>query len=100
VDTFHARIDAATYLTPAVGAWVIRDGATRDELRTLGITLVTFGIAAIAAVLATDTTVPAASRIDYGAGWWAFFGLNALPVLAGAALLSARPASAPAATPA
>jgi hypothetical protein len=100
VDAFHARIYAATYLTPAVGAWVIRGGATHDELRTLGITLVTFGIAAIAAVLVTDTQVPAAARVDYDARWWAFFALNALPVLAGAALLSARPASAPASTPA
>jgi hypothetical protein len=85
VDAFHARIYAATYLTPAVGAWVIRDGATPAELRTLGLTLVTFGIAALIAV-PTNT---------------AFFVVNAAPILAGAALLlSARPASAPAATPA
>jgi hypothetical protein len=99
VDAFHARIYAATYLTPAVGAWVIRGGATPAELKTLGATLVTFGVAAILAVLVTDLGVPAAARVDYDAGWWAFFALNALPVLAGAALLSARPVSAPAATP-
>ena len=46
VDAFHARIYAATYLTPAAGAWVLRSGATPEELRTLGITLVTFGVAA------------------------------------------------------
>ena len=100
VDAFHARIYAATYLTPAVGAWVLRTGATPAELRTLGVTLVTFGIAAILAVLVTDPVVPAAAQVDYDAGTWLFFAINVAPVLVGAALLSGARASAPAATPA
>jgi hypothetical protein len=83
VDAFHARIYAATYLTPAAGAWVLRSGATPEELRTLGITLVTFGVAALIAV-PTNTT---------------FFVINLAPILAGAALLvSEARGSAPAAT--
>ncbi len=100
VDAFHARIYAATYLTPAVGAWVLRTGATPAELRTLGVTLVTFGIAAILAVLVTDPVVPAAAQVDYDAGTWLFFAINVAPILIGAALLSGARASAPAATPA
>lgn len=90
VDAFHARIYAATYLTPGVGAWVLRRAGSRDEYRTLGITLVVFGVAAVLAVLLTDPVVPAAARVDYDAGTWAFFAINAVPVAIGAALL-ARP---------
>ena len=82
VDAFHARIYAATYLTPAVGAWVVRDGATQAELRTLGATLITFGIAATIAVPSSAS----------------FLAVNLAPLLAGLALLSAARASAPAAT--
>ena len=83
VDAFHARIYAATYLTPAAGAWVLRSGATPEELRTLGITLVTFGVAALIAVPTNAT----------------FFVINVAPILAGVALLvSEARGSAPAAT--
>jgi hypothetical protein len=84
VDDFHARIYAATYLTPAAGAWVVRNGATPEELRTLGLTQIVFGVAA---TIAVPTSL-------------AFFAINAVPVLVGAALLGAARASAPAATPA
>lgn len=100
VDAFHARIYAATYLTPAVGALVIRRGGTLDEIRTLAATLIVFGIAAVLALPATDAIVPAAAKIDYDAGTWAFLAINVAPVLAGAALLNAVRTSAPVATPA
>lgn len=85
VDAFHARIYSAAYLAPAVGAWVLRDGATPDELRTLGITFLTTGVAAIVAV-------------PTSAG---FLVLNIAPAVAGVALLlgaqrAGRPAAAPA----
>jgi hypothetical protein len=100
VDAFHARIYAATYLTPAVGALVIRRGGTVDEIRTLAATMIVFGIAAVLALLATDPIVPAAAKVGYDAGTWAFLAINAAPVLAGAALLNAVRTSAPVATPA
>jgi hypothetical protein len=62
---------------------VLRSGATPEELRTLGITLVTFGVAALIAVPTNPT----------------FFVINVAPILAGVALLiSEARASAPAAT--
>ena len=90
VDAFHARIYAATYLTPAVGLLVVRRAGTPDEFRTIGATMVIFGVAAIMGVLLTDSD----------AGTWGFFAINAAPILIGAAMLSAARASAPAATPA
>jgi hypothetical protein len=61
---------------------VLRSGATPEELRTLGITLVTFGVAALIAVPTNST----------------FFVINVAPIVAGVALLlSAARASAPAA---
>jgi hypothetical protein len=100
VDAFHARIYAATYLTPAVGALVIRRGGTPDEIRTLAATLIVFGITAVVALLATDPIVPAAAKVDYDEGTWAFLAINVAPVLAGAALFGAVRTSAPVATPA
>jgi hypothetical protein len=101
VDAFHARIYAATYLTPAVGALVIRRGGTTDEIRTLAATMIVFGIGAVVALLATDPIVPAAAKVGYDGGTWAFLAINVAPVLAGVALLSAvRTRRAPVATPA
>ena len=62
VDAFHARIYAAAYLAPAVGAWVLRRGATPEELRTLGITFVTMGVAAIVAVPTNRRSCSSTSR--------------------------------------
>ena len=81
VDAFHARIYAATYLTPAVGALVIRRGGTSAEIRTLAATMIVSGV-------------------GYDGGTWAFFAVNVAPVLAGVALLRAARAGAPVATPA
>lgn len=100
VDAFHARIYAATYLTPAVGALVLRDCGTRAEIQTLAATMIVFGAAAVLALLATDPIVPPAAKVDYDGGTWAFFAINAAPVLAGAGLLRAVRAGAPVAAPA
>jgi hypothetical protein len=79
---------------------VIRRGGTPDEIRTLAATLIVFGIAAVLALLATDPIVPAAAKVDYDGGTWAFLAINVAPVLAGAALFSAVRTRAPVATPA
>jgi hypothetical protein len=62
------------------------------------VTMIVFGIAAVLALLATDPIVPAAAKVDYDSGTWAFLAINVAPVLAGAALLGAVRARAPVAT--
>ncbi len=89
VDAFHARIYAATFLTAAVGTWLLRSGGSRAEYQVLAGTLLTLGIASIVAVVLTSSNAPDAVTVDYDAsGTWGFFALNTAAALAGAALLT------------
>ena len=89
VDAFHARIYAATFLTAAVGTWLVRSEGSRAEYQTIGITLLALGIASVVAVVVTSSNAPEAVKVDYDAsGTWGFFALNIAIALAGAAFLT------------
>jgi hypothetical protein len=92
VDAFHGRIYAATFLTPAVGAFIIRRSSAPAERLVLGLTLISLGLLSILGILWTNTAVPLERQIDYAStGTWAFFAINILCALAGFALVrSAR----------
>ena len=88
IDAFHGRIYAATFITPAVGAWLIRKQSTVSERFVLGLTLLALGVFSIIGVVWTSATVPAARQIDYSAlGTLAFFGMNVVSGLAGFGLI-------------
>jgi hypothetical protein len=90
VDAFHGRIYAATFLTPAVGAWLIRRQGSRWEYITLGLTLATLGAFSIAGTVWTSATVPPDRQADYGAiGTWIFLGMNAVSLVVGGLLARA-----------
>jgi hypothetical protein len=57
LDTFHAQLYSVTFLTPAVGAGVLLRGATRGELKTLGLTLAAWGLLPIIGLVLADASV-------------------------------------------
>ena len=79
LDAFHAQLYSVTFLTPAVGAWMLLRGATRSDLRTLGLTLAAWGVLPILGLILADASV---KRIRWDAAetiaWLALFGLMAV----------------------
>ncbi len=76
LDAFHAQLYSVTFLTPALGAWVLLRGATRSDLRALGLTLALWGVLPILGLILADASV---KRIRWEADetlfWLALFGL-------------------------
>jgi hypothetical protein len=57
LDTFHAQLYSVTFLTPALGAWVLLHGTTRKELKTFGLTLAGWGLLPVLALIWVDASV-------------------------------------------
>lgn len=76
LDAFHAQLYSVTFLTPALGAWVLLRGATRSDLRALGLTLAAWGVLPILGLILADANI---KRIRWDAAetiaWLALFGL-------------------------
>ena len=90
VDAFHGRIYAATFVTPAVGAWLTRKQANPWEYITLGLTLAILGVFSIAGTIWTSATVAPDRRVDYAAaGTIVFLAMNAVLIVVGGALARA-----------
>jgi hypothetical protein len=88
IDGFHGRIYAATFITPAVGAWLIYKQSALSERLVLGLTLLALGVFSLIGVIWTSATVPAANQINYSnLGTWVFFGMNVVTGLAGFGLI-------------
>lgn len=57
LDAFHAHLYSVTFITPALGAWLLLGGATRNEQETLGLTVAGWGLLPIFGLLWVDATV-------------------------------------------
>jgi hypothetical protein len=89
IDDLHARIYSAAFLTPAVGAALLVRLGTGREDRTLGLTQVVSGVAAIAGLLAVDANL---HRVDWTlAGTWGWVALCVAIAGVGLLLLRGRP---------
>jgi phosphatidylserine synthase len=93
IDAFHARIYAAIFLAPAVGAWVLRRAAAPSERLALGLSLLVLGLCALLALVLTLAPLPPAARAHYGGlGGWAYALTHAaLALIGGLLALRARP---------
>jgi hypothetical protein len=75
IDDFHAQVYSVTFITPAIGAYVLLKGGSKTEWLTLGLTQFILGAFSILGVIIVDMSV---KRVDWSAtGTWIWFGLFA-----------------------
>lgn len=75
IDDFHAQVYSVTFLTPAIGAYVLTKGASKNEWLTMGLTQFTLGLFPIIGVIIVDATV---KRVNWSASaTWIWFTLFA-----------------------
>ena len=81
IDNFHAQLYSVTFLTPAIGAYVLTKGATRLEWQTLGLAQTVLGLFPIIGVIIVDISV---KRVLWSAvGTWTWFALFFAMLIAG-----------------
>lgn len=91
LDAFHAQLYSVTFLTPAVGAWLLLRSTTRAERVALGATLAAWGGLPIVGLVITDATT---RRVPWtSAGTWMWLALFAAMTLAGAWIAWSRRAA-------
>ena len=75
LDAFHAHLYSVTFITPAVGAWLLLRGGDRNQWLTLGLTQAAWGLLPIIGLLIVDSSV---RRVQWTAGGaWLWIGLFA-----------------------
>lgn len=88
LDAFHAQLYSVTFLTPAVGAWLLLRGASAASRVALGLTLAAWGFLPILGLIIADQ---AARRVQWsGTGTWIWIALFAAMGVAGAWIASTR----------
>lgn len=71
IDNFHAQLYSVTFLTPAIGAYVLTKGATKLEWQTLGLAQILLGLLPIIGVIIVDASV---KKVQWAAvGTWIWF---------------------------
>lgn len=76
IDDFHAQMYSVTFLTPAMGAFVLAKAASKIEWITMGVTQAVLGLFPIIGVIMVDATVKGVNWASMGT--WAWMGLFAI----------------------
>lgn len=81
IDDFHAQLYSVTFLTPAIGSYVLTKGATKLEWTTLGLSQLILGIFPILGVIIVDLSIHRVNWLSIGT--WIWFALFAAITIAG-----------------
>lgn len=73
IDDFHAQMYSVSFLTPAVGAFILSKAASKTEWLTMGLTQAVLGLFPIIGLIVVDVTV---KSVDWASiGPWIWMGL-------------------------
>jgi hypothetical protein len=70
IDDFHAQMYSVTFLTPAIGAFILAKAASKTEWLTMGLTQAVLGLFPIIGVIIVDATVKAVNWASIGTWIW------------------------------
>jgi hypothetical protein len=75
IDDFHAQVYSVTFITPAIGAYILMKGGSKNEWLTMGLTQFILGFFPILGVILVDMSV---KRVVWSAaGTWIWFAMFA-----------------------
>lgn len=75
IDDFHAQMYSVTFLTPALGAFILAKAASKTEWLTMGLTQAILGLFPLIGLIIVDATVKGVNWSS--AGTWVWMGLFA-----------------------
>ncbi len=89
LDSFHAQLYSVTFITPALGAWLLLNGSNHHERLTLGLTLAAWGALPILGLLLADAET---HHVDWNnLNTWLWLGLFSGMATSGGWLAFYRP---------
>lgn len=78
IDAFHGQMYSSTFITVAVGCYLIARQAASAEWKTLGLTLMAVGVCSILGILMVNGTVPLDRKVNWSlTGTWVWFAFMA-----------------------
>jgi hypothetical protein len=81
IDNFHAQLYSVTFMTPALGAYILTKGASKVEWQTMGMSQIVLGLFPIIGVILVDASV---KRVNWSApGTWVWLALFILMLITG-----------------